>query len=705
MERLSQDLLKCFQDAAQSMKLYRRAELIDEEHDSPLIEQLYVDPQPNDNVLRTVLRPNTTFIIGRKGTGKSTVFQRAQYDLRTSKNTTSAYVDIKTVYEGANIDPSLLQRIEQQKTGLPSGALEQLLLHHAFLSQLMHELRTQLENRLRASWLRRVTNVITGRYDELFEDLDELLEQAQDPSFFDVAGLREVAKKSSFKDAREKHSKASLRADIGDGASIKGEVGSEGSEKQTLGQIDEYSSLLMRVFDIKKFIADVKGILARVGVRHLYIFVDDFSELPQPAMRAVVDVLLAPLNNWSDEFIKFKIAGYPNRIYYGAIDRSKVDEVNLDLYRLYGLGDVGAMEDKAIDFTRRLVERRMEHFCGQSFSRFVGESGSDVWRQLFYASMANPRTLGYLLYFLYETQLIYGRTIGVRAISEAAQRYFEEKIGSYFEMGKFLHISFAERSSIYSLRELLESIINRARELRSHSTGVLSEIPGRPPTSHFHVALEYENLLATLELNFFVTTYFEMADRDGRRVVVYALNYGLCSKYSIAFGRPTDRREHRLYFVERVFDYTSLLVQFMKAHQEIVCSSCAHNYDLDQLSALRLFGMRCPNCPEGTCVVTNLSKKYEPVLTAVDEALLLPRTELGILQTIHASRRPMFAQDVAGELDCSYQLVGKRARALADRGLITRDMNQQNRREYELTKLAQASYFDSAASDLELQEE
>src|SRR5258705_62665 len=69
--------LKAFAEAAQSLKLYRRAELVDPDTERPLIEQLYVDPLPADGVLQSMLRPSTTFLIGRKGTGKSTVNARS----------------------------------------------------------------------------------------------------------------------------------------------------------------------------------------------------------------------------------------------------------------------------------------------------------------------------------------------------------------------------------------------------------------------------------------------------------------------------------------------------------------------------------------------------------------------------------------------------------------------------------------------------
>jgi hypothetical protein len=48
MGRWTDKQLKQFADAAQSLKLYRRAELLAEESEKSLIEQLYVDPLPAD---------------------------------------------------------------------------------------------------------------------------------------------------------------------------------------------------------------------------------------------------------------------------------------------------------------------------------------------------------------------------------------------------------------------------------------------------------------------------------------------------------------------------------------------------------------------------------------------------------------------------------------------------------------------------------
>src|SRR5688572_4769679 len=100
--------LEGFQEAAQSLKLYRRADLQDVEQGVSLIEDLYVDPLPEEQVLQTIKRANTTFVVGRKGTGKSTIFQRLQSELRKSRAQTSAYVDIKTIFESSQVDPNLV---------------------------------------------------------------------------------------------------------------------------------------------------------------------------------------------------------------------------------------------------------------------------------------------------------------------------------------------------------------------------------------------------------------------------------------------------------------------------------------------------------------------------------------------------------------------------------------------------------------------
>lgn len=705
--RWTETQLDGFQAAASSLKLYRRAELSASDGTGNLVDDLYVDPLPQDHVLKTALKPNTTFLIGRKGSGKSTIFQRLQHEVLSIKTATSAYVDIKTLYESSQVDQSLLDRLAALHPGSSSDDLRRLLLNKSFLRMVVNEIKIELRKRAESTFWERIKNTFSGGLDELFGDLDELITSADEDKFVSVISARTVQKTVKTEDKVEgsKSGGVALSISADPTASVKAE--DSRTDAAARSQEDSFADLMMRVFSIKDFLTELKTLLNKLAVRHLYVLIDDFSELPEDAMHLMVDALLAPLNNWSDEFIKFKVAAYPGRVYYGAIDKTKADEIFLDLYKLHGTGDVLTMEERASDFTARLVDKRLNHYAKCGLEGFLERTTpADAWKQLFFASMGNPRILGHLLHYLYESHLIYGRPIGSRAIREAARRYYEEKIESYFAMNQFLHEAFEERSSIFGLKELLEAIVSRAKELRSHRSALMEKISGQPPTSHFHVPVPFDPILLTLELNFFLTKYFEMSDRDGRKVSVYALNYGLCEKYSIEFGRPEGQREFRLYFVERTFDLTGIVQGYLERNQEIVCDCCSERFGVNLLESLRLYSMRCPSCKTGTCRVINLSRKYEDLLRSVDKEALLPQTELGILHALHTAGKEMFAADIASELDCSYQLVGRRGRYLHDRGLVNRSENEVGRRTFEISQTAEKTYFKNLgkASQLDVQD-
>src|SRR5271165_2948994 len=153
--RWSPAQLEGFRAAAQSLKLYRRAELEDEQHQKTLIADLYVDPLPAEHVFRTVLKPSTTFVIGRKGTGKSTIFQRVQYELRHMNGYASAYVDIKTVFEASATDPKITAELGTD--ALSADQITRLQLYRAFINSVITAIKDEIKKKLKESvweWLK-----------------------------------------------------------------------------------------------------------------------------------------------------------------------------------------------------------------------------------------------------------------------------------------------------------------------------------------------------------------------------------------------------------------------------------------------------------------------------------------------------------------------------------------------------------------------
>jgi hypothetical protein len=134
-----------FARIAESLRQYRRAELKDfeEEIGTRPVDALYVDPLPNDAVLNSVLSGNTTFLLGRKGTGKSTVFARAQSVLRNRKDVLSTYIDVKSLNDIINAAEAPARIVEV--ADVDAGICRAHLLRKAFLGTVLSELLKEVD--------------------------------------------------------------------------------------------------------------------------------------------------------------------------------------------------------------------------------------------------------------------------------------------------------------------------------------------------------------------------------------------------------------------------------------------------------------------------------------------------------------------------------------------------------------------------------
>lgn len=111
-----------FFKAVDSLKKYRRAELFDEKGNS-ILDKLYVDLLPNDQIIKTCLLDNTTFLVGRKGTGKSTIFLKLQHELKKRNDNITCYIDTKTIFENSQ---SEFIDVEYLKDVIPAPILKNI---------------------------------------------------------------------------------------------------------------------------------------------------------------------------------------------------------------------------------------------------------------------------------------------------------------------------------------------------------------------------------------------------------------------------------------------------------------------------------------------------------------------------------------------------------------------------------------------------
>jgi hypothetical protein len=218
-----------------------------------------------------------------------------------------------------------------------------------------------------------------------------------------------------------------------------------------------------------------------------------------------------------------------------------------------------------------------------------------------------------------------------------------------------------------------------------------------PPTSHFIVSPSLADVFQALESNFLVSRYKDTRDKNGNAAIVYALYYGLTESERLAWGYPPGRF-YRNYFVQRAFEFSSAIHDFLSHNQTIRCDHCQKSFPLEQKPSFELFKWRCPECQEGTCSIVNLGKDFEIEVEQLLEELMLEPVELDILNTLQQEGTAMRAGEISGLIDVTYQLVGKRTSKLQEKGLVDKSREHDNHMRSKITERAQSTYFQDVSA-------
>lgn len=664
---------------ANSLKLIRRAEI---EHDGEnIIDEIYTDLLPNEGILQQVNLPRTSILKGRKGTGKSTIFQKSIADMKGNRDVITVYIDVKTLFDSAT--PTLSGALTSEM----SEEIKKYLIYKNFLFEVIKLATEEFKSSIKSQNIfSRITHSLNGTIAEVEEELSEILDNINEVIKAIDAQLYTVISKT---ESNEQNEKAEIGIDISStsiGASA--EVGT--SEENICKK--EFSSAVLQYFDIKKcLIESFLKIRDSLKVKFIYIYLDDYSEMDQEAQEIFMDWFVAPLNNVSDDFVKFKIATYPSRFYYGRLDNQKIDEINLDFYSaLYTYKNISKMEELSIDYVKRLICNRFEVFLsGKKISDYFDMKDEELFELLFDMSLNTPRIIGYILGYCFSTHVTIGKKITKAALNMAAQKYFEDVTEQYFEKNKFVIQSFDEMASIENLKFLMEKIIRKEDE----NDKQVNEVDKRNlPTSHFMVSNSLCRLLDSLELNGYITTYNKVNDKDNNPSTLYAINYGMCQKNNLKYGRPKDT-ELRKYYSERKFLFNDLIKDHFNESQEIRCPN-GHVFSFENYDAMKAYGMSCPTCSAQLhqfveCKLEMTNKHILDIIrNYVDNSLNLnDGLEYEILNFLGNNRENDFrASVIAGELDCTYQLISKRAQKLIDRELVCVSRDDGQRRYYKISQ-------------------
>lgn len=691
---------------AESLRQYRRAELRDFSTalGSAPVDALYVDPLPGDAILRSIMSSNTTFLLGRKGTGKSTIFAKAQLGYRKARDVLSVYIDVKALYE--LLTPNDMPR-GIASDGVDPGICRAHLLRKAFLGAVISELLKEID--LTCDTMKLLEGWIGKRrtYKELKDSLLNLKEQVSEAKLesHELPILQRISKSARSQSSREQGGEIKVEA----GAEV-GALGPKITGSASLADFDkaledaevykEYSEIVLQAFPFSQLLSEIRDLLEEAHMARLVVFFDDFSELNLVDQRLFVDVVLAPLNNASNEAVKLKIAGYPGRVYYGKIDPSKVDTVSIDFSALYEAIEVQEMEASAVDYATRLLTTRFSAF-GENISDYFDPVVplEDYMKLIFQASFNVPRLMGALLHTCYLDRISKGQLINQSAIRLAARKYYDSTISQYFDrMLRYALEPFENKLDRHNQKGLLECAILEARTIRKKILdgsvgGSYFKNLSSPPTSHFIVHPSLEPLFRSLEANFFITRYKDTRDKNGDPVILYALNYGITEAHRMSWGYPPGR-EYRNYFVQRCFDCSRAIQEFLSHKQTIRCDNCGSCFPMEKQDSFELFNWKCPECNQGICRIVILADDFQAEFTDLVEATMLDPIELDILSILHDEDSKMRAGEISLLMDVTYQLVGRRTSKLQDMGLVKKARSESdNHMRNSIDPRAENTYF------------
>ena len=207
---------------------------------------------------------------------------------------------------------------------------------------------------------------------------------------------------------------------------------------------------------------------------------------------------------------------------------------------------------------------------------------------------------------------------------------------------------------------------------------------------------ELEPYLGSLELNFFISKYNEMSNKSGKKVSIYALNYGLCMDENLRWGKPKGN-EYRTYFIESPFNFTPVIKNFLSENKKIYCENCMHEFSEEEYNLMKKYGGTCLKCGCKNSIQEKrvLSDEERSEIEEIEKKdNLLEREQYQLLKLLQYSRKDKTATELAQELDVSWQKIGWIAKKIEEDYCYLKKEPRKGKMYYVLSDLGR-EYLDS----------
>lgn len=693
----------------ETLKLYHRINkeklLVNGIDDNDIIEKIYVDALPNNALLEKILLKKTTFLVGKRGTGKSTIVARGQHQIRKEKEYLSVYINAKTVFELSKGSTSISEEIDEI---LSPRELQQLIILKTFLDEFLKSLKEELqsESNTMFTWLSRKSR--DKKVALIVKDIEQIF---NDRTSINIS--KRVSKSTRDTNGKETTLGGNLTIDPSGIPS----PGLNSSLKENHEKSVESNEIFVRYLDLNNLNTKLKSIVETCKRNGIYLFIDDYSELKNEDRKTFTEYIIQPFYHTAKDFIFLKVAAYPTQIEYGNLEARKYDYISIDMYDIYGKANITDLEEKATLFTRRLIENRLKNYTSIKmedlfdFNSF--NNPDECFKYLFYASMCIPRELGLILDNCLQSHVFHGKKINRTALIEAAERSYRENIEPFYSRKlAATDISGENKAELVLQQELINSLIEIGQVNKKALAGIdnsyfrdLSEVP----TSHFRVNKEYENLLAPLEFNNYIYKLGELVGKGNSKGLndntetLYSFNFGLCHTKKINYGKPVNKDSK--FYQQRPLNYSTKIGDLVSESKSISCEE-GHTFDIEELSQIQNLGMYCPSCIKENqkFVKCKEVRNKEFVRPNILKEIKWSEAEISILTAIYKyetrGQENITASLLEDEIDLTSYSIGKRCQKLAEDNFVIRE--KRNPYYYSLTKESRSILIDAEIVDTEV---
>lgn len=597
--------------------------------------------------LPELLGPTDQLIVGRRGTGKTTLLYRALVECMRSwdtdymgparPRTLGVYVDLDKCNSLATGDTSDFAKFERAFASELCGAITEELQRSwpAIKAEpsLLAKIFKPRESRKTADVKREL------------ERLAEILTTGV-PRFVDKSQPVQTTRSSRSKATSSTSGTAAMSVkDTSIGVGI-----ADGEEQEEFVQTVsiETTTYELAIVDVMRVIADLREV---ANIPHFTLYIDEFSALPQAHQLKFTTLLKRLLGNHAGVCIKVCAITDNYTLGSSIILQRDLFELSLDLNSFVERhGSLSGAMTELESLTKRIVTQRLSAYASASPST-VFDAPEAAYAELTRAAMGVPRTMGIVLKQAWSrgqgsTRRRIRRSDLDYGVAYASRAYLNQMTG-------------AAKNGLAIPEHVVEiwgSLMERAIQERRKSPDV--------PASHFMVVPRHEEKLRFLNMFFLVHLIEEgrTTKKESRSRHLYAFDYGAAQENLLDWG--DDKNVIR----QQRFVYDDVLEPFdsfyrIGAEPHFRCPKCKSDY---VESSLFVAGHRLSFCPKD-------KTELVPVSGGTNSSSFTEE-EIKITGAIRSADEgaALVARQVADDVGCYIQKVAKFGEKLERDGVIMR---------------------------------